>query len=190
MDVDRLAAATRRSLAARERRIVPDGPLIKAAVLVPIVDRGEPMILFTKRSERVGHHKGQISFPGGVMDPTDASLLEAALRECEEEIALPRAAVEPLGALDDTETVATSFVITPFVGLVREPVAWQPDGDEIERVIEVPFAALIADGSFRVETVTRGGVERPVHYFDYHGDTIWGATARILVHYLDLIRGR
>jgi 8-oxo-dGTP pyrophosphatase MutT (NUDIX family) len=188
MDVDALAAVTRKCLAARDRRIVPDGPLIKAAVLVPIVDRGEPMILFTKRTERVGHHKGQISFPGGVMDPTDASLLEAALRECEEEIALPRAAVEPLGALDDTETVATSFVITPFVGLVREPVAWQPDGNEIERVIEVPFAALIAEGSFRVEMLTRAGVERPVYYFDYHGDTIWGATARILVHYLDLIR--
>jgi 8-oxo-dGTP pyrophosphatase MutT (NUDIX family) len=188
MDVDALAEITRHRLNARRRRIAPDGPLIKAAVLLPIVDRGEPVILFTKRTDRVGHHKGQISFPGGVVDPTDATLLDAALRECEEEIALPRAAVEPLGALDDTETVATSFVITPFVGLVREPVAWQPDGEEIERVIEVPYAALAAEGSFRVETVTRDGVERPVYYFDYEGDTIWGATARILVHYLELLR--
>jgi 8-oxo-dGTP pyrophosphatase MutT (NUDIX family) len=187
MDIDELAELTRKRLGARRRRIVPDGPLIKAAVLVPIVDRGEPMILFTKRTDRVGHHKGQISFPGGVVDPTDASLLDAALRECEEEIALPRATVEPLGELDDTETVATSFVITPFVGLVREPVAWQPDGEEIERVIEVPYAALVADGAFRVELVERNGVERPVYYFDYHGDTIWGATARILVHYLELL---
>ena len=188
MDVDVLAEITRRRLGARRRRIAPDGPLIKAAVLLPIVDRGEPMILFTKRTERVGQHKGQISFPGGVVDPTDASLLDAALRECEEEIALPRAAVEPLGALDDTETVATSFVITPFVGLVREPVAWQPDGQEIERVIEVPFEALAAEGSFRVEMAIRDGIERPVYSFDYHGDTIWGATARILVHYLELVR--
>ena len=188
MDVDALADITRRRLGARRRRIAPDGPLIKAAVLLPIVDRGEPMILFTKRTDRVGHHKGQISFPGGVLDPTDASLLDAALRECEEEIALPRAAVEPLGALDDTETVATSFVITPFVGLVREPVAWQPDGEEIERIIEVPYAALAAEGSFRVELAVRDGIERPVYYFDYHGDTIWGATARILVHYLELLR--
>jgi 8-oxo-dGTP pyrophosphatase MutT (NUDIX family) len=187
MKIEELAEITRQRLGARTRRIVPDGPLIKAAVLLPIVDRGEPMILFTKRTERVGHHKGQISFPGGVVDPTDASLLDAALRECEEEIALPRAAVEPLGALDDTETVATSFVITPFVGLVREPVAWQPDGDEIERVIEVPFTALVADGSFRIEMTNRNGVERPVYYFDYQGDTIWGATARILVHYLELV---
>ena len=188
MDVDALAEITRRRLGDRQRRVAPDSALIKAAVLVPIVDRGEPMILFTKRTERVGQHKGQISFPGGVVEPTDASLLEAALRECEEEIALPRAAVEPLGALDDIETVATSFVITPFVGLVREPVAWQPDGEETERVIEVPYAALAAEGRFRVETVTRDGVERPVYYFDYEGDTIWGATARILVHYLELLR--
>ena len=188
MDIDALAEITRHRLGARRRRIAPDGPLIKAAVLLPIVDRGEPMILFTKRSERVGQHKGQISFPGGVVDPTDASLLDAALRECEEEIALPRAAVEPLGALDDTETVATSFVITPFVGLVRAPVAWQPYGEEIERVIEVPYAALAAEGSFRVETAVRDGITRPVYYFDYEGDTIWGATARILVHYLELLR--
>ena len=188
MDVEALAEITRRRLNARRRRIAPDGPLIKAAVLLPIIDRGEPMILFTKRTERVGQHKGQISFPGGVLDPTDASLLDAALRECEEEIALPRAAVEPLGALDDTETVATSFVITPFVGLVREPVAWQPDGEEIERIIEVPYAALSAEDSFRVEMVVRDGMERPVYYFDYCGDTIWGATARILVHYLELLR--
>lgn len=190
MKIEELADVTRQRLGARERRIAPDGPLIKAAVLLPIIDRGEPMILFTKRTDRVGHHKGQISFPGGVVDPTDASLLDAALRECEEEIALPRGAVEPLGALDDTETVATSFVITPFVGLVRQPVAWQPDGEEIERVIEVPFAALIEDGSFRVETVTRDGITRPVYYFDYQGDTIWGATARILVHYLELVTAR
>jgi 8-oxo-dGTP pyrophosphatase MutT (NUDIX family) len=186
--IEELAALTRARLAARMRRVAPDGPLIRAAVLLPIVDRGEPMVLFTKRTERVGHHKGQISFPGGVVDATDASLLDAALRECEEEIALPRRAVEPLGALDDTETVATRFVITPFVGLVREPVAWQPDGEEIERVIEVPFAALAAEGSFRIEMSVRDGVERPVYYFDYQGDTIWGATARILVHYLELLR--
>ncbi|MGH7322336.1 MAG: CoA pyrophosphatase [Candidatus Rokuibacteriota bacterium] len=188
MNVERLVEITRARLAARRRRVVPDGPLIKAAVLLPIVDRGEPMILFTKRTDRVGHHKGQISFPGGVVDPTDASPLDAALRECEEEIALPRAAVEPLGALDDTETVATSFVITPFVGLVREPVAWQPDGEEIVRVIEVPFEALVAEGSFRIEMVQRDGVARRVYSFDYGDDTIWGATARILVEYLDLVR--
>lgn len=188
MTVEELAALTRERLARRERRVVSPGPLVAAAVLLPLVDRREPHVLFAKRTDRVGHHRGQISFPGGVVDPTDATPLDAALRECEEEIGLPRAAVEPLGMLDDTETFATQFVITPFVGVVREPVAWQPDGEEIERVIEVPFTALMEEGSFRVEWWERDGARRPVYFFEYHGDTIWGATARILKQYLDALR--
>ena len=160
---------------------------MRAAVLVPLIDRGEPCLVFAKRTDTVGTHRGQIGFPGGTVDSGDASLLEAALRECEEEIGLPRAAVEPLGALDDTETFATNFVITPWVGVVRAPVAWRPDGEEIERVIEVPFAALVEPGGLRVEQWERDGVRRPVYFFDYNGDTIWGATARIVKHYLDLV---
>jgi 8-oxo-dGTP pyrophosphatase MutT (NUDIX family) len=187
MTLEALVAITRTRLAARERRVVPPGPLVPAAVLLPIVARDEPFIAFAKRTDRVGHHRGQISFPGGRVDAGDASFLDAALRECEEEVGLPRAAVEPLGALDDMETFATQFVITPWVGVVREPVAWQPDGEEIEKVIEVPFSALAAHGSFRVEQWERGGVVRPMYFFDYEGETIWGATARILKHFLDLV---
>ena len=182
-------ALARARLARHVRRVVPPGPLIPAAVLVPIVDRaGEPYLLFTKRTDRVGHHKGQISFPGGVIERSDTSPLDAALREAEEEIALPRSAVEPVGLLDDTETVATRFVMKPIVGVVWQPVAWQPDGEEIEKVIEVPFALLVAEGSCRIEYWERDGVTRPVHFFDYEGETIWGATARVLVHFLDLLR--
>ena len=187
MTLDALVALTRARLAAHARRVVPSGELVRAAVLIPIVDRGEPCLVFTKRTQRVATHKGQISFPGGAVDPGDGSFLEAALRECEEEIGLPRAAVEPLGALDDTETVATPFVITPWVGVIRELVAWRTDGEEVERVIEVPFAALAAPGGLRVEHWERDGVVRAVYFFDYDGDTIWGATARILKHYLDLV---
>jgi 8-oxo-dGTP pyrophosphatase MutT (NUDIX family) len=187
MNIDELAEVTRRRLAVRNRRVVAPGSLVPAAVLVLIVDRGEPQLVFAKRTDRVGHHKGQISFPGGIMIGADASLLDAALRECEEEIGLPRAAVEPLGALDDTETVATQFVITPFVARVREPVAWQPDGEEIEKVIEVPWMALNAPGALRVEMWERDGVRRPVYFLDYQGETIWGATARILKQYVDLM---
>jgi 8-oxo-dGTP pyrophosphatase MutT (NUDIX family) len=185
--VDELVRLTRQRLAARQRRVVPEGPLVQAAVLVPIVDRGEPHLVFARRSERVGHHKGQISFPGGTLDPRDASLLEAALRECEEEIALPRRAVETLGVLDDTETVATHFVITPFVAVIREPVAWQPDGREIEEVIEVPFAVLADSRNLRVEHWERDGVTRPVYFYEWGGQPIWGATARIVKHYLDTL---
>lgn len=182
-----LVARTRACLGARSRRIVAPGPLIRAAVLLPIIDRGEPYLAFAKRTDRMPHHKGQIAFPGGTVSPRDPSDLDAALRECEEEVGLPPAAVEALGVLDDSETVATPYVITPFVGLVREPVEWKPDGYEIEKVIEVPFAALAAPGAFRVEPWERDGVTRPVYFFDWQGDTIWGATARILTHYLELL---
>ncbi len=187
MTTAELVTLTRQRLAARPRRVVPDGALVPAGVLVPIVDRGEPWLVFAKRTDRVGHHKGQIAFPGGSVGPGDGSLLDTALRECEEEIGLPRRAVEPLGALDDTETVATQFVITPWVGLVREPVVWRPDGREIEKVIEVPWSALTDPQNVRVEHRERDGGQRPVYFYDWQGETIWGATARIVKHYLEVI---
>jgi 8-oxo-dGTP pyrophosphatase MutT (NUDIX family) len=187
LTVEQVVALTRARLAARRRRVVVGGPLVKAAVLVPIVDRGEPCVVFAKRTERVGTHRGQISFPGGRVDPGDGGFLETALRESEEEIGLPRALVEPLGALDDTETVATQFIITPWVALVREPVAWQPDGHEIDKVIEVPLAALRDRANLRVEYRERAGMRHEVLFWDYQGETIWGATARILKQYLDVL---
>ena len=187
MTTAELVARTRARLAARERRVVVGGPLVKAAVLVPILDRGEPWLVFAKRTDTVGQHAGQISFPGGRVDPGDAGFLEAALREAHEEVGLPPEVVEPLGALDDQETIATQFIITPWVGLVREPVAWQPDGLEIERVIEVPFAALLDGANLRIERWARNGVSRDVYFYDYAGDTIWGATARILRDYLAIV---
>jgi 8-oxo-dGTP pyrophosphatase MutT (NUDIX family) len=184
---DELARRTRERLTGRERRVVGPGSVVRAAVLLPIIDRREAHLLFAKRTERVRTHKGQISFPGGVVDPGDLSAEATALRECEEEIGLPRAAVDILGALDDTETVATPFVITPFVGLVQEAVVFAPDGEEIELVVEVPVAALLDRARFRVEHWERDGIHRPVYFFEYEGVTIWGATARILKQYLDLI---
>jgi 8-oxo-dGTP pyrophosphatase MutT (NUDIX family) len=159
-------------------------------VLVPIVDRHGAHLVFVKRTERVAHHRGQVSFPGGIIDPGDLSAEAAALRESEEEVALPRTAVEVLGALDDTETFATPFVITPFIGLVQGPVALRPDGHEIEKVIEIPLGALLEPERLRVEQWERDGVRRPVYFFDYAGETVWGATGRILKQYLDLVSGR
>lgn len=187
LSVEALVARTRARLTGRARRIVPPGPLVRAAVLVPIVDHGEAFLVFAQRTDRVGQHAGQISFPGGRIDPDDRDELHAALREAEEEVGLARTLVEPLGMLDDTETVATQFVITPWVGVVDGPVVWQPDGHEIEKVIEVPVSALLAEGCFRVESWERDGVARDVYFYEYQGTTIWGATARILKQYLDLI---
>jgi 8-oxo-dGTP pyrophosphatase MutT (NUDIX family) len=187
ISVAELVARTRARLSARARRVVPPGPLVRAAVLVPIVDHGEAFLVFAQRTEHLGHHAGQISFPGGRIDTADADDLQAALREAEEEVGLARATVEPLGVLDDTETFATQFVITPWVGVVHGPVVWQPDGYEIAKVIEIPVAALLDRGGFRVESWERGGVTRDVYFYDYQDVTIWGATARILKQYLDLV---
>src|SRR5689334_8018655 len=187
LSVAELVARTRARLPGRARRVVTPGPLIRAAVLVPIVDHGEAFLVFAQRTNRVGQHAGQISFPGGRIDPEDADELGAALREAEEGVGLARTLVEPLGMLDDTETVATQFVITPWVGVVTGPVVWQPDGHEIEKVIEVPVGALLARGAFRVESWERNGVTRDVYFYDYQDTTIWGATARILKQYLDIV---
>jgi 8-oxo-dGTP pyrophosphatase MutT (NUDIX family) len=188
LSVETLVARTRARLGGRARRVVPAGSLVRAAVLVPLVDRGgEARLAFAKRTDRVGQHAGQISFPGGRVDAGDADDLQAALREAHEEVGLAPSAVEPLGLLDDTETFATRFVITPWVGVVRGPVVWRPDGEEIEKVIEVPVAALLERGCFRVERWERDGVGRDVYFYEYRHDTIWGATARILKQYLDLV---
>src|SRR4029077_11044380 len=112
--------------------------LISAAVLLPVTGgpsgSSGPHILFSKKSADVPHHKGQFAFPGGIVEERDGSRVETALREAWEEIKLPADAVEVLGLLDDTETRATPFVITPVVGIVTRPVVFEPDGREIERV--------------------------------------------------------
>ena len=172
---------------ARPRRVVEPGELVPAAVLLLITGRADPHVLFVKRTEEVAHHKGQISFPGGIVETRDGSRLETALRECQEEIGLVPELVEILGTLDDTETRATRFVITPFVGMVTVPTAWRPDGREIRQVLEVPLAGLLDPAGFRVELWERGGELTPVYFYDYRGEVIWGATARILKQFLDLV---
>src|SRR5438445_11738221 len=111
MTLDELVTLTRDRLAARRRRVVEPGPLVRAAVLVPLVERGGPHLVFAKRTDRVGTHRGQIAFPGGTVTADDASLLAAALREAEDEVGLSRTPVDALDALADTETSATRFVI-------------------------------------------------------------------------------
>ena len=195
MDLAELRLRLDVALGRRPRLIAARSDLISAAVLVPVTagpsGAGEPHILFSKKSEAVPHHKGQFAFPGGIVETRDASRVETALREAWEEIRLPADAVEVLGLLDDTETRATEFVITPVVGIVTRPVAFQPDGREIERVIEVPLRTLRDPAIFRTELWERGGEEHRVHFYDVSvEDVIWGATARILKQFLDIVDGR
>jgi 8-oxo-dGTP pyrophosphatase MutT (NUDIX family) len=187
VDLETLRRRIEAALADRPRRVVEQEGLIPAAVLLLLTNRGGPHVVFAKRTERVAHHKGQFSFPGGVVETWDGSRLETALREAKEEIGLPASAVEILGMLDDTETRATQFVITPFVGLIRDPVSYTPDGKEIERVLEVPLEALLDPANFRVEMWERNGEVQPVYFYEHGGETIWGATARILKQFLDLV---
>lgn len=178
------------ALALRPRRVLDRRDLVSAAVLVPIIDRGEPHLLFAKKTASVPHHQGQFSFPGGVVEHGDASRVETALREAWEEIRLPASAVEIIGLLDDTETRATPFVITPVVGIVTERVDFVPDGREIERVLEVPVSRLRDPAVFHTETWERNGEAHPVHFYQVSSeDLIWGATARIVNQFLALLDG-
>jgi len=123
-----------------------------------------------------------------VVETRDGSRVETALREAWEEIRLPAEAVEVLGLLDDTPTRATSFVITPVVGIVRGPVEFKPDGREIERVIEVPLATLRDPTIFRSEMWERDGERHQVLFYQVSADdVVWGATARILSEFLALL---
>ncbi|MGH7400442.1 MAG: NUDIX hydrolase [Candidatus Rokuibacteriota bacterium] len=180
----RLDAALRR----RPRVALDRSDLVSAAVLVPVTDRDGPHVLFTKKTAGVPHHKGQFSFPGGVVELRDGSRVETALREAWEEIRLPGEAVEVLGLLDDTETRATNFIITPEVGIVRARVDFAADGREIERVLEVPLATLRDPAIFRTEMWERNGEPHPVQFYQVSPeDVVWGATARILTQFLELL---
>ncbi len=142
-------------------------------------------ILLTVRTNTVEHHKGQISFPGGKRDDTDANLLETALRETEEEIGLPREAVEIIGELSDTPTVRTSFLIRPFVGLVRGRPALRANEIEIAEILFVPLTHLLDEANSTLETYEYGGSLYRIKAYHYQGHRIWGATARILQVFLE-----
>ena len=188
MDLEALRKRLDAALSRRPRLTLDRSDLVSAAVLVPVTDHGGPHVVFTKKTSGVPHHKGQFSFPGGVVETRDGSRVETALREAWEEIRLPAEAVEVLGLLDDTPTRATNFVITPVVGIVRDPVEFRPDGREIERVIEVPLATLRDPAIFRTEMWERDGELHEVLFYQVSADdVVWGATARIVSQFLSLL---
>jgi len=157
---------------------------IDAAVLVALfAQQGELHAVLTRRRDDLRRHPGEISFPGGRRDPDDADLQSTALREAQEEIGLPPHAVQILGALQPTPTIATGYAVYPFVGLIEAGQAWKLSPREVAEVLELPLAA-IRSGYARRRLVRRGIPLRTDTYVV--GDVlIWGATARILADLFD-----
>jgi len=177
----------RKILHARNRRIIEQPPFARAAVLVPLFEKGEAChMIFTKRSDNVRYHKGEISFPGGVFDERDGKLQRTALRETFEEIGLKEKDVQIIGVLDDIVTV-TQFIVTPFVGLFPYPYPFKLNPIEIAELIEVPLSALLDKDCFSEREIIRGTGKEVVNAYQYENHVIWGATARILQQFLDLI---
>jgi len=179
-----------RILSQREKQtfVFTDTPLTPAAVLLPLYEKeGEYHVLFTKRTEKLMYHKGQICFPGGRCHEEDDSLLDTALREAFEEIGLPPEDVEVLGELDNMCTATSSFLITPFVGVIPYPYEFTVSTDEIDELIEVPISALLDKRTYYEKLQYYDGIPYMGSFFDYEGKVIWGATAKILRQFLDLV---
>lgn len=164
-------------------------PLMPAAVLVPVVayDEGERVIL-TKRTAHLSNHAGQISFPGGRIDPGDPDVIATALRETEEEIGLDRVHVSILGALDAYVT-GTGFVVVPVVGMVKPGFDLLPQQHEVAEIFEVPFDFLMNHRNHQRHKGVFNGVERQWWAMPYNDKYIWGATAGMLRNLHDLLHG-
>jgi len=157
-----------------------------AGVLVALyLDGGRLHTVFTRRHDDLPRHPGEISFPGGRRDPTDADLEATALREAEEEIGLDPAAVQMLGALQPTPTIATGYAVYPFVGLIEPGLAWTLSAREVAEVLELSLDDLLAGYGRR--RLLRRGVPIRTDTYVVGDDLIWGATARILADLFDRI---
>jgi 8-oxo-dGTP pyrophosphatase MutT (NUDIX family) len=157
-----------------------------AAVLVPLYfDRGRLHAVFTRRQDDLRRHPGEISFPGGRYDEGEPDLRATALREANEEIGLPKSAVEIIGALQPTPTIATGYAVYPFVGLIEAGRTWTPSAHEVAEVLELPLDELLS-GYARRRLVRRGvPIRTDTYVVGVH--LIWGATARILADLFDRI---
>ena len=173
-------------LSQRQKHHIVDAGRVSAAVLLPIYcKQGEYYLLFTKRTQKVKEHKGQISFPGGAQEG-DETLVNAALRECAEEIGLMAEEIEILGELGDTISRTSNYIISPFVALIPWPYQFKVNEEEIEELIEVPISALLGSGYRRQESEIIDGEAVTSYFYHFQGRVIWGATARILKQFLDI----
>lgn len=160
---------------------LPPGRVLRpAGVLIAVLPGSKGLdVLLTKRSPHLKHHPGQIAFPGGKQDACDATALDAALREAEEEVGLPRAIVEPLGTLPPHETV-TGFAVTPLVGLVTQPFQPVPEKGEVAEIFRAPLHHVTNPSRYRIEGRRWQGRRRLYFVVPWGPYYIWGATARML----------
>ena len=177
----------KQALSQRRKSHIIDASRVLSAVLLPIYHKqGQHYILFTKRTETVQNHKGQISFPGGAYEEQDSTLAHTALRECAEEIGVAAEAIELLGELDDTITTTSGYIIAPFVGVIPWPYPLKVDPIEVEEIVEVPISALLDKDYLHKETTVTNGQVVTSYSYHYRGNVIWGVTARILNQFLDI----
>jgi 8-oxo-dGTP pyrophosphatase MutT (NUDIX family) len=158
-----------------------DGQPVAAAVLIPIVDRPEPGVILTVRTDTVRRHAGQIAFPGGRIDPGDESPSDAALREAWEEIALPRDTVELIGPADPYRTV-TGYDVLPIVGIIPPDLPLRPSPTEVAAIFEAPLHHLLDPAQQMVREVDWQGRRRCYYEIIWEGHRIWGATAAMIVN--------
>ena len=177
----------RQALSQRQKQHIVNANLVRSAVLLPTYyKQGQYYLLFTKRTQEVKDHKGQISFPGGAYQEEDGTLANTALRESAEEIGLMAGDIEILGELDDFVTQVSSYIISPFVAIIPWPYQFKVNRKEIEELIEVPISALLDMGRLHLESGIIDDEEVTSFFYPYQGRVIWGATARILSQFLDI----
>jgi 8-oxo-dGTP pyrophosphatase MutT (NUDIX family) len=158
-----------------------EGALTPAAVLVAVVDRAEPTVILTERPKTMRKHPGQISFPGGRIDPGDDGPVAAALREAEEEIGLPPAAVEVIGIADVYRTI-TGFEVTPVIGVLPPDLPLTPHPGEVASMFEAPLRFLLDPACQQTRTAEFRGRTRSYYEIHWQDRRIWGATAAMLVN--------
>ena len=171
-----------------KKREISNEKLIPAAVLIPLFYKdGQCYALFTRRSNEVISHKSQVCFPGGAHQASDADLLQTALREAEEEIGLKSEDVEVLGELDDSITL-TGYLISPFIAFIPYPYPFKANNKEVAKIFSIPLSALMDENNFRQAYQTIDGVTYLDYSYKYGEEVVWGATARIVKQFTDLIR--